>query len=200
MSVRSTNLFSVEFRSIAGKGLFAAGGLKFQDDEPALRRRYGFLLKLVPLDVLLGEAALWVLWPSTAAIWAFPFLLWPLAIDRAVLAAIAVFLAVQVAHMLFYAQRLNYAVFVLGNRALQVILYAAGALFFWHAGAITKIIALAGWLLLMATGILQVIFVVPFLPLLKYWFDRRPADQALRNIARYHARRAGLRWPGPVSS
>ncbi|HYM10547.1 MAG TPA: hypothetical protein VEU62_07440 [Bryobacterales bacterium] len=199
MSVRSKNLFAVEFPSIAGKGLFASGGLKFQDDEPALRRQYGFILKLVPLDVLLGEAALWVLWPSTVAIWVFPLLLWPLAIDRAVLAAIAVFLAVQIAHMLFYAQRLNYAVFVLGNRALQAAVYAVCALLFWHAGAITKIIALAAWLLLMATGILQVIFVVPFLPLLKYWFARRPADQALRNVVRHHARRAGLRWPTAAS-
>ncbi len=188
MGVSSQDLFAVEFRDVPGKGVVAAGGLKFQDDEQSLRRRYGVVLQSVSLEVLLGEAALWVLWPSTIAIWAFPLLLWRLSIDIAVLAAIGLFLAVQIAHMMFYRRWLNYAVFVLANRALQVVVYAGCAALFWSDGAPRKAIAAGVWLAVMATGVAQVIFVVPFLPLLKSFFNPRPADQALQNVARYRGR------------
>jgi hypothetical protein len=182
------NLFDVEFRNAPGKGVFASGGLKFQSDEQELRRRYARVLNMVPLETLLGEAALWVLWPSTAAIWAFPLLLWPLPVDVAVLYAIGLFLTVQVAHMRFYSRRLNYAGFVLGNRALQGLGYIAGAAAFWRTGEGTKALALGAWLVLMASGVLQVIFVVPFVPILKRILELRPADQALENVVQYHLR------------
>ena len=189
MSAPSKSLFAVGYRNVPGKGVFASGGLKFASDEGALREQYADVLKTVPLETLLGEAALWVLWPSTAAIWAFPLLLWRLSVDMAVLASIALFLTVQVGHMLFYARRLNYAGFVLGNRALQLIVYAVWGIAFWRMDAPPKLVALAAWLLLMASGVVQVVFVVPFMPLLKRLFALRPADQALRNVALDHARR-----------
>jgi hypothetical protein len=55
-----------------------------------------------------------------------------------------------------------------------------------------KALALAAWLLLMATGVVQVVFTVPFLPLLTRLFSARPADQALWNVACTHARRTGI--------
>lgn len=183
------DIFAVEFRNVAGKALFGPGGLKFED-EAKLRRRYAAVLEKTPLETLLGEAALWVLWPSTAAIWVFPVFLLRFSIDVAALASIGVFLVVQLAHMAFYSRRLNYALLVLGNRVLQGVYYAGWAAAFWRMGAATKVLALAVWLVLMATGVLQVIFVVPFLPVLKRVFARRPADQALHNVARYHERRS----------
>ena len=189
MSAPSKDLFAVEFRNVPGKGVFASGGLKFQDDENALRRRYAKVLDTVSLNTLLGEAALWVLWPSTIAIWIFPALLWRLSIDVAVLVSIGVFLVAQIVHMLFYARWLNHVVFVLGNRALQILAYAACAAAFWIHGGPARPIALTAWLLLMATGVVQVVFVVPFLPILKRLFALRPADQALRNVACYYERR-----------
>ena len=195
MTPLSKNLFAVEFRNVPGKGLFASGGLKFKTDEATLRRQCAPLLDRVSIHTLLGEASLWVLWPSTAAIWVFPFLVWRLSIDWAILASIGVFLAVLVLNMLFYSRRLNYGVLVLGNRALQGVAYAGFAVAFWRTGMPVKIVALAAWLLLMALGVVQVIFVIPFVPLLKRVFARSPADQALRNVARHHARRAGIRPP-----
>ncbi len=192
MAVPAQDLFAVGFRDVPGKGVVAAGGLKFQDSEEALRRRYSRILERISLHVLIGEAALWVLWPSTVAIWMFPLLLWRLSADIAVLAAIGLFLAVQIAHMMFYRRWLNYVVFVLANRALQLVAYAGCAALFWSHGAPGKALAAAVWLLLMATGVVQVIFVVPFMPILKSFFAQRPADQALQNAARYHERRPVL--------
>src|SRR5262249_39275950 len=125
MAACPEDLFAVEFRDVPGKGVVAARGLKFQEGEQALRRRYNAALQTTSLNVLLGEAALWVLWPSTIAIWAFPLLLWRLPIDISILVTIGLFLAIQIAHMTFYRRRLNYAAFVLANRALQVTAYAA---------------------------------------------------------------------------
>ena len=195
MSIPPKNLFTVEFRNVPGKGIFASRGLKFQSDESAMRKQYGPVLQSVPLDTLLGEATLWVLWPSTAAIWALPLLLGWLAVDVAVLSAIGLFLAVQVAHMLFYARWLNYVLFVLGNRALQALAYAVFAVAFWRAGAPMKAVALTAWLALMATGVVQVVFVVPFVPLLKQILSRSPADQALWNVARRHAKLEDVQLP-----
>ena len=192
MSQPAKDLFAVEFRNYPGKGLYLKGGLKFKTDEDEMRRRYRPVLRLAPLEVLLGEAALWVLWPSTAAIWAFPLLLWLFRIDVAVLADIGVFLAVQVANLLFYSRPLNYAGFILGNRALQALAYAGCAVGLWFWGGPLKVLALAMWLLLMATGVVQVVFTVPFLPLLTRLFSQLPADQALWNIACSHAREAGI--------
>ncbi len=188
VSLCPEDLFAVEFRDVPGKGVVAARSLRFQDNEQALRRRYGAVLQNVSLNVLLGEAALWVLWPSTIAIWTFPLLLWRLSIDIAILAAIGVFLAIQITHMMFYRRWLNYAAFVLANRALQVVAYAVCAGLFWSHGTPRKAIAAAVWLALIAAGMVQVIFVVPFLPVLKSFFAQRPADQALQNVARYHER------------
>lgn len=189
MPAPPNDLFAVPFRSVPDKGLFAAGGLLFEGQEADIRREHAAALRKASLETLLGEATLWVLWPSTVAIWVFPFLLWKLPVDRAVLADVGVFLGVQIAHMLFYARWLNYALFALGNRAVQVMAYAAAGGWFWIAGQRGKIVALAAWLAFMALGVLQVIFVTPFLPLLKAVLSRRPANQALRNVARYHARR-----------
>jgi hypothetical protein len=179
----SPDFFAVSYRNVPGKGVFASGGLKFASDEAELRRQYAAALEQSPLAALLGEAALWVLWPSTAAIWAFPFLLWWLRIDLAILADIGLFWLVQIATMLFYSRPLNYAVFVLGNRLLQALGYALAAAAIWWLGAPLKALALAVWLLIMAFGVAQVIFVVPFVPLLRRLFDGTPADQALRRIA-----------------
>jgi hypothetical protein len=189
----SPDFFAVQYRNVPGKGVFAAGGLKFQRDETELRREYAPVLQHVSLESLLGEAALWVLWPSTAAIWAFPVLLWRLRTDFAILADIGVFWAVQIATMLFYARPLNYAVFVLGNRALQALAYAAAAAAMWFLGEPMKIVALAGWLLAMAFGVVQVIFVVPLVPLLRRLFEGTPADRALRFIARNYLREKPVR-------
>ncbi|MBI3696148.1 MAG: hypothetical protein HY238_15085 [Acidobacteria bacterium] len=193
MSRSSNNLFAVEYRNVPGKGVFASGGLKFQASEDEMRREHQALLRRVSLNTLLGEAALWVLWPSTAAIWAFPLLVWRLPIDMAVLAAIGLFLAIQIAHMLFYAQRLNYVGLLMGNRALQAVVYAACIAAFWLHGDWQRALAAGVWLVVMATGVVQVIFTVPFMPILKRLFALRPADQALQNVARYHGRRASGR-------
>ena len=187
MSPSAKDPFAVEYRTIPGKGLFAAGGLRFKTEESDLRRDYPGL-DGVPFARLLGEAALWVLWPSTAAIWAFPVFLWRLRIDYALLADIGLFLAVQLVTMLFYSPSLNYTLFVLGNRPLQTGVYLVWGILFWRAGAPTRIVPLAVWFLLMAFGVAQVIFVTPFLPLLRVLFSRAPADQALRHIARRYAR------------
>jgi hypothetical protein len=182
------DFFAVSYRNVPGKGVFAIGGLKFHSDEAELRRKYARALESARLDALLGEAALWVLWPSTAAIWAFPLLVWRLRIDWAILADIGVFWAVQIVTMLFYSRPLNYGVFVLGNRGLQALAYAGFALWFWRAETAMKVVFLAAWLILMAFGVVQVIFVVPFVPLLRRLFERTPADQALRHIARRYER------------
>ncbi len=50
-----------------------------------------------------------------------------------------------------------------------------------------KAMALAVWLALMATGVVQVLFTVPFTPALKRLFELGPADQALRNVAQQAA-------------
>ncbi|MBI3664982.1 MAG: hypothetical protein HY236_01955 [Acidobacteria bacterium] len=192
MGTLNNKVFAVEYRNVPGKGVFARGGLKFRSDEAALRQQYRAVLEKVSLETLLGEAALWVLGPSTAAIWAFPPLLWRLPVDRAVIYSGALFLLLQVAQMLFFSRRLNYVLLVLGNRALQVIVYAASALAEWRMGAPWKAVALAVWLALMATGVVQVLFTVPFTPILKRLFELGPADQALRNVAQRHARRLGI--------
>ncbi len=176
--------FSVEYRTIPGKGLFVAGGLRFKTEESDLRRDYPTVLDRVPFARLLGEAALWVLWPSTAAIWAFPAFLEFLRVDYALLADIGLFLTVQLVTMLFYSPALNLALFVLGNRPLQAGVYLAWGLVFWHAGVPSRILPLAIWFFLMASGVAQVIFVTPFLPLLRGLFSLPPADQALRHIVR----------------
>lgn len=189
MPPSSQDPFSVEYRAVPGKGLFAAGGLRFKTEESDLRRDYPTVLDQVPFPRLLGEAALWVLWPSTLAIWAFPVLLWLLRVDFALLWTIGLFLAVQVISMLFYARRLNYVLFVLGNRLLQTVVYSLWALALWRMGAPLKVVALGSWLLLMAGGIAQVIFVTPFLPVLKWLFAHSPADQALFQVTRGYAQR-----------
>ncbi len=177
--------FSTSYRDLPGKAVTAAGGLRFKADEAELRRRYAAALLHAPLETLVGEAATWVLWPSTAAIWVFPVLMWRLRVDLAVLAAIGVFLLVQVATMIFYSRPLNYISLALSNRALQAVFYAG-----WALAEPRQLAALAAWLALMAFGVVQVIFVVPFMPLLQRIFSLAPADQALRNVARRHARLA----------
>jgi len=186
------DLFAVEFRNIPDKGIFLKGGLKFRSDESETRRRYKPLLRRVPLEILLGEAALWVLWPSTAAIWIFPLLLLRLRIDIAVLVDIGIFFAVQIADMLFYSRTFNYVGFILANRALQALLYAMWGVWLWFSGGPAKVLALGAWLLLMATGVVQVVFTVPFLPLLTRVFSKLPADQALWRVACVRAREAGI--------
>ena len=188
MAPSSQDPFSVEYRAVPGKGLFAAGGLRFKTEESDLRRDYPSVLDQIPFPRLLGEAALWVLWPSTAAIWAFPALLQFLRVDYAILADIGVFLCVQIISMLFYSSPLNYALFVLGNRPLQAGVYLLWGVVFWRAGAPGQILPLAIWFLLMAFGVAQVVFVTPFLPLLRGVFSRTPADQALGHVARRYAR------------
>lgn len=189
MPPSSQDPFSVEYRTVPGKGLFAAGGLRFKTEESDLRRDYPAALNQVPFGRLLGEAALWVLWPSTVAIWAFPLCLQFLRVDYAILADIGLFLAVQLATMLFYSRQLNVALFVLGNRPLQAGVYLVWGIVFWRAGVPSRILPLVIWFLLMAFGVAQVIFVTPFLPLLRGLFARSPADQALRHIARCYAAR-----------
>lgn len=189
MSYAAKDPFAVEYKTVPGKGLFVAGGLRFMTEEAEFRREHRAVVSRVPFQRLLGEASLWVLWPSTAAIWAFPALLWRLRVDYALLADIGVFLAVQVATMLFYARGLNYALLVLGNRPLQAVAYLAWAVVFWRIdGPGARVLALAVWFLLMAFGIAQVIFVTPFLPLLRVLFSRTPADQALRHVVRRYSR------------
>ncbi len=188
---KSKDPWLAEYRRVPGKGLFLAGGLRFQTEEDAFRREFRKALERAPFERLLGEAALWVLWPSTAAIWVFPALLWRLRVDYALLADIGVFLAVQVATMLVYARRLNYALVVLGNRPLQGVVYLAWAFALWRAGETAKLPALAVWFALMAFGVAQVIFVTPFLPVLRLLFARAPADQALRQVARRYQKEPG---------
>jgi len=182
------DLFAVAYRNVPGKGLFASGGLKFQE-EAALRREYGRVVERMGLEALIGEAAVWVLWPSTAAIWIFPWLLWLWRADAAVLASVGVFLVVQAAHMLFYARWLNYVGFVLANRLLQAVAYLGFVAAFWAAGSKAKAAGVTAWLVLMALGAAQVVFLAPFVPLLKVFFRRSPADQALMLVAKTAAGR-----------
>lgn len=188
MPPAAQDLFTVDYRTVPGKGLFASGGLRFKTEEADLRREFPAVLDQVPFPRLLGEAALWVLWPSTIAIWAFPAFLQFLSVDYALLADVGVFLAVQIVTMLFYSLPVNYALFVLGNRPLQAGVYLAWGLVYWRAGALARLLPLAIWFLLMAFGVAQVVFVTPFLPLLRGLFSRTPADQALRHIARRYAK------------
>jgi hypothetical protein len=188
MSRAAQDPFAVTYRQVAGKGIFAAGGLRFKTEEADLRREFPDVVKRIGVGRLLGEAALWVLWPSTVAIWAFPALLWRLRVDYAILADIGVFLGIQLVTMLFYSSRLNYSLLVFGNRPLQASVYLIWAVVYWRGESTVKILPLTIWFLLMAFGVAQVIFVTPFLPLLRVLFSRTPADQALRHIARGYGR------------
>src|SRR5215207_4367404 len=104
-------LFAVDFQDVPGQCLYAQGGLKFRADEEPLRRYFSQVLPYVSLNDLIGEAVFWVLFPSSLAIWTFPFLLYLYGVGFSLMAGVVLFLLAGIVHQYVYLKSLNYLVF-----------------------------------------------------------------------------------------
>ena len=184
-------LFSVNYQNVPGQCVYAQGGLKFHADEEALVRYFAPILPYVSLNNLIGEAVFWVLLPSTLSIWTFAFLLYTRGILFAVITTIALYLFVEIGHMVLYIKPLNYVVFILGNRILQLVAYIVLAVILVLSGSILKTIILGGWFLFFAVGLNQLIL-LPLIPILTKIFSLPPSDQVLRNVGWHYARKLGI--------
>jgi len=184
-------LFSVNYQNVPGQCVYAQGGLKFRADEEALSRYFAPILSYVSINDLIGEAVFWFLLPSTLAIWTFAFLLYRQGILFALIATIVLYLFVVIGHMVLYIKPLNYVVFILGNRLLQLVAYVVLAVILVLSGSILKVIILGGWFLFFAVGLDQLIL-LPLISILRKFFSLPPSDQVLRNIGWYYARKFGI--------
>lgn len=185
-------LFSLQFRNVPDEAIYAEGGLKFRADERALRRYFAPILSRVSLNDLVGEAVFWVHLADTASIWAFPILLYVRGPSAAFVGAALIFLVAEMASRAIYIKVLNYTVFVLGNRALQLFAYGAFAVWLWIHGSTGGALALAFWLGIFWFGAAQFLGGLLLLPIHRILFSLPPSDQALRNVGFYHGVRIGL--------
>jgi len=101
-------LFAVDYRNVPGQCVYAQGGLKFRADEEALRRYFSQILPYVSLNDLIGEAVYWVLFPSSLAVWTFPFLLYFQGLAFTLVTVAVLFLVAGIAHQYMYSKSLNY--------------------------------------------------------------------------------------------
>jgi len=180
-------LFAIDYQDVPGRGVIAQGGLKFRAREESLCRYFATILPFVSLNDLIGEAVFWSLMPSTAAIWTFPLFLYLKGFPSALVWMLAVHLLAQVTHLLVYIKPLNYLVFVLGNRALQIVAYLIVGIVYGLTGHITWAIALVAVFLLYALGLPEIVIGILTFPV-----SRLPtSDQLLRLIGWHYGRKHG---------
>lgn len=178
-------LFAVEYQDVPGRGVFAYGGLKFRASEQSLRRYFAPVLPFISLNDLIGEAVFWILMPSTIAIWTLPLLLYLKGLPWALIWTFGLYVLSHIVHLFVYIKPLNYLVFILGKRMLQLVAYVVLAIVFAFTGHISWTITLAAVFLFYVVG-LDVVFVsVLTLPL-----NSLPtSDQLLRLIGWHYGRK-----------
>jgi len=184
-------LFSVSYQDLPGRGVIAQGGLKFRASEESLRRYFAPILPYVSLEDLIGEAVFWVLAPSTVAIWTFPCLLYFKGLGLAIAWTIGINIALHVVHLFVYVRALNYLIFVLSNRLLQLLAYVVVGTVFGLTGHLAWTIALGIAFLFYAVGLDVICFGVLIFPF-HYLFVALPtSDQVLRRVGWYHGSKHG---------
>lgn len=183
-------LFSVEYANGPGPVLYAQGGLKFRANEAALRYYFAPILRHVSFKDLVGEAVFWVLLPSTAAIWVFPFVL-RVGLWFGLWTTVLLHVACQFVVWKTYIKPLNYLVFFLGNRPLQFLGYVIFFFVYYVDGRLAEAWALVGWFLFVAFG-LDHLLGLPLIPVFASLFPLPMSDQALRNVGWYYGRKHGL--------
>ncbi len=181
-------LSAVEYRDVSGRGVVAQGGLKFRASEQSLSRYFAPILPFVTLNDLIGEAAFWILMPSTIAVWTLPLLLYLTGLPWALTWTIGLYLLAHIIHQLVYFKSLNYIVFMLGNRILQFVVYLFLAIVFANTNHLDWTITLAAMFLCIALG-LDVIFVSPLTLVLNRFVGLPTSDQLLRLIGWHYARK-----------
>ena len=185
-------LFFIKYQNVPGECIYAQGGLKFRADEKALNKWFAPILSHVSLNDLIGEAVFWNLLTSTFAIWIFPFFLYIIWIPFALIAVILIYLILEICCSCFYLKSLNYLVFILSNRLLQLTAYIILVSIFLYFGFISKAIILGLWFLFFLIGLENLIFLLPMIPIRKVLFSLPPSDQALRNVALYYSRKLNV--------
>jgi len=190
-------LFAVDYQDVPGQCVYAQGGLKFRADEGALRRYFSQILPYVSLNDLIGEAVFWILFPSSLAIWTFPFLFYFQGVGFALLAALILFLLAGIAHQYIYLKSLNYLVFVFGNRLLQLAGYVVWGVVFLAGGSISNTLIIGAWFIFFALGLGDLI--LGLLPILFQGrlFSLPLSDQVLRTVGIYYGAKFGadpLTW------
>lgn len=179
-------LFAVDYQDVPGECVCAQGGLKFRADEEALRRYFSQILPYASLNDLIGEAVFWVLFPSSLAVWTFPFFLYFEGVAFALVITVVLFLVAGIAHQYIYLKSVNYLVFILGNRLLQLAGYIVWTLIFFNEGSLSNILILGAWFIFFALG-----FGDSMLGLLPILFRGRVfslplPDQVLRTVGVYY--------------
>src|SRR6266480_2830489 len=190
-------LFAVDYQDVPGECVCAQGGLKFRADEEALRRYFSQILPYVSLNDLIGEAVFWVLFPSSLAVWTFPFLLYFKGVAFALVSTVVLFLVAGIAHQYIYLKSVNYLVFILGNRLLQLAAYVVWALIFLVEGSLSNTLILGAWFISFALGLGDLI--LGLLPILFQGklFSLPLSDHVLRTVGIYYGAKFGadpLTW------
>ena len=184
--------FTVEFKNVAGQGVFAQGGLRFRADEESLRRYFAPILPHISLNDLIGEATSWLLLPSAISFWLFPVLLDALDISVAVVATAAIYLVATLSHFLAYSRPVNYLVLLFSQKIPRLLFYAGWAALLILRGFTMKAAVLGGAYLLFGFGVEARMVATLLAPLYAQLFSLPPSDLVLRNVGWYHAARHGV--------
>jgi hypothetical protein len=181
-------IFAVEYQDVPGRGVITQGGLKFRASEPSLCRYFAPILPFVTLNDLIGEAVFWFLMPSTIAVWSFPLLLYLKGLPWALIWMFGLYIFAQVFHLFMYVKPLNYLIFILGNRILQLVAYFVIAIVFMLKGYIAWAISLAAVFLFYAVGVSEIIAGIFTFPVNRF-VGLATSDQLLRLIGRHYGRK-----------
>jgi len=184
-------LFSLNYRNVPGQCVYAEGGLKFRADENMLRHYFAPILSYISLNELIGEATFWSLLPSTLAIWVFPIFLYFKGTFYALMATLILSNIMEILHQLFYSKIINYAIFILANNILALIVYFILAIILIHLNFFKEAIVLIVWGFFSISGLVEIIFFPIDLALVKF-FGLPKSDQILRNIGWHYGRKLGL--------
>lgn len=184
-------LFAVDYHNVPGQYVYAEGGLKFRADEEKLRSYFAPILPYMSLNDLIGEALFWTMFPATVALWFFPFLLYFKGFLFALIFTVALYLIVQIAHLITYFKPLNYVVFIFGNKFFTLVAYIVWATILIITGSGGEVFILGAWFVLFALGLEQLILAPILLSCFKIFLSLPPSDQILRNVGWYYGKKFG---------
>lgn len=192
-------LFSLAYKNVPRRSVYAHGYLKFRADEESLSHFFAPILSYVSLNDLIGEAVFWCLLPSTLAIWTFPLVFYR---SEFIIIAPALYVLARILNMTIYLKPLNYLVFIFANMLLQFIFYAILSVVFIFKGGTSEfssslipVLMLCIVFLFFAFGgdefifgliMLSLLFCYPFL---KKFLFLPPSDQILWNVGQFYSKK-----------
>lgn len=178
------------------KAIQIKGGMKIGFSRQELEDYFNILLEERPLERMAGEAACWVLIPSTAGVYSFPIILWVTqSLALASLGSLGFMMSFSLLNQGAYNYFINrYFIQILVHLIPKVLFLTAAALLLYKNGY-SLLISLFPFLWYIFIDRIPVLYLISelFLAKTKGWMYKLPdPDGVLRQVGWYWARRYHL--------